>query len=274
MRADLHLHTLYSDGIFSPSEIARRLAESGVTLCSFTDHDSMEGEEEKQAAAEQYSLTRVRGWEVSSYQNGKVHMLGYRCERNAAYFSFLKERTDGAFLRAEDARKKANAYFGLTVSTEDVAREHTKKDAPMHTMHVVRAFAKALCTENLRDLYTEVFAYGKPAYSDLCRPDPFQALEIIHATGGITVLAHPGQIRLENSLRLELMDGLASRGLDGIECFHSTHTAEESAYFQEYANARGLLVTGGSDFHADNTPREVGIPEFYPSDRLLAALLS
>ena len=279
MKADLHIHTYYSDGKYSPDEIASFAKEAGVGLLSMTDHDSMEGLEEKRAAAKNAGLQFVSGWEVSSYDTiGKVHILGYGCVPNEAYHSFLEERRQGALIRIADTVKKANAYFGLSLTMEDVEREHVKKEAPLHTMHAVRAYARVLnagknaLKMKLGQLYLNYFALGKPAYSDLCRPLPVHALNVIHASGGIACLAHPGRIA-GGTAREELMDGLCRAGLDGIECFYTTHTREETEYFCAYAQKHGLYKTGGSDFHAEGGRAVLGLPQFYPDERLLRVLL-
>ena len=124
MRADLHLHSSYSDGAYPPREIARRVAAAGVGLFSLTDHDGMEGEEEARAAAKEFGLAFVSGWEISSYaEEGKVHVLGYGCRRGKAYETFLEERIRGGYLRAEDSLKKANARFSLSLTMEDRSEE-------------------------------------------------------------------------------------------------------------------------------------------------------
>lgn len=280
MKADLHIHTYYSDGKYSPDEIATRAKEAGVELLSMTDHDSLEGLSEKRAAAERAGLKFVSGWEVSSYDGvlGKVHVLGYNCNTEGAYQAFLQERKRGALLRAEDTVQKANAYFGLRLTVEDADRERVKKESPLHTMHVVRAYARVLNTGKdalkmgLGELYCNYFAKGKPAYSDLCRPTPYDALEVIRASGGVAVLAHPGRIEGDAAAVESLLNGLCAAGLGGIECVYITHTPEQTAYFRAYARKHGLLVTGGSDFHAENGRRFLGKPDFYADGRLLDAL--
>ena len=145
MRADLHIHTYYSDGKYTPQEIARRAAQAGMELISMTDHDSLEGLEEKRAAAREEGLAYIAGWEVSSYvEEARVHVLGYGCKPCAAYREFLQARMEGAAVRARDMIKKGNERFGLCVTLEDAERLHPKKSAPLHTMHVVSAFAQKL----------------------------------------------------------------------------------------------------------------------------------
>lgn len=271
MRADLHIHTYYSDGAYSPAQIAAMAREAGFSLISMTDHDSLAGLEEKTRAAADCGLSYVPGWEVSAYRGDlKVHILGYGCRICAPYEQFLRARREGALARAEDIIARANEYFGLDVTLADAERFHQKKDAPLHTMHIVAAFAERLGRDK-GDLYAAAFEPGKPCHSLIGRPSPQDAIDVIHASGGIAVLAHPGRIKLSAERRFSLMDELVGRGLDGIECSHSDHTEEQTAQFAAYARLRGLLQTGGSDFHAEGRNRVIGQPPFSPSEELLAA---
>ena len=109
MRADLHIHTYYSDGKYPPEELARRAKAAGLSLISLTDHDSLAGLNEKRAAAEGEGLSFVSGWEVSAYEGeAKVHVLGYGCLPDAAYEDFLEERRRGALARAESVLQGAD----------------------------------------------------------------------------------------------------------------------------------------------------------------------
>ncbi len=271
MRADLHVHTVFSDGSYSPDIIAKRAKECGIELISFTDHDSLEGIEEKRKAAKSAGLAFVVGWEISAYEECKIHVLGYNCKKGDAYDAFFAARKEGAVLRAQDMIEKANAFFRLSVTLAEVEEEHLKKDAPLHTMHVVKTFAKKL-GKNEGFVYENYFDKGCVAYSELYRPTPEDAVDVIHALGGIASLAHPGKIRLPKAERDALIERLCRRGLDGIEAYHSDHTVEETEYFADLAKRKGLFKTGGSDFHREGGNRILGLPEFYPDEKLLAAL--
>lgn len=285
LRADLHLHTLCSDGACPPAEVARRCKEAGVALFALTDHDNMSGLKEGAEAAKQLGLHFVRGIEISAYLGAtKVHILGYGCGEGEAYSRFLRAREEGARARARDAVQKANAVLSLDVTMEEVERFHPRKDSPLHSMHVLEAFVNRLGGD--RDaLYRALFVPGAPAFSGIGRPLPEEAVCAIHQMGGLAVLAHPAQIlvlpeqvserfRLLSSEEREevkrtyagernaLMQRLVKAGLDGIECYHSTHTLSETEEFLAFAEAHGLFVTGGSDFHSDSGSRKVGLPVF------------
>lgn len=267
IRADLHLHTVWSDGAYSCEEIARRCKAAGLALFSITDHDNLEGCEEAAFFAARYGLRFLRGWEISAYRGEeKVHVLGYGCSRNDTYFSFMKARKEGALRRAEEMIAKANAHFKTALTLADAERFHPEKSSPLHTMHVVSAFSEALGKDK-GALYREVFARGGAAFSNLCRPTPEEAIGIIHETGGFAVLAHPG--RISKGVRETLLSDLSESGLDGIECRYPTHTVTDTETFLAFAERHGLLVTGGSDFHTDDGLHFIGEPPFFPDERLL-----
>ena len=289
MRADLHLHTLCSDGAYPPAEVARRVRDAGVRLFAVTDHDTLAGTAEGAQAARELGLRFVRGIEISAYLGvSKVHVLGYGCREGDAYTRFLNAREEGARARAQDAVQKANAALGLDVTMEEVERFHPRKDSPLHSMHVLAAFANRLGGDKDK-LYRELFVPGAPAFSGIGRPLPEEAVRAIHEMGGVAVLAHPAQIlvlpeevsarfrlfsRKEREevkctykgARTALMEKLVAEGLDGIECYHSTHTFIETEEFLAFAKAHGLFVTGGSDFHSDGGSRKIGRPVFDASE--------
>ncbi len=271
MLADLHVHSVYSDGWYTPDELCKRARERGVSLLSVTDHDTLAGDEDKRASAKKYGLSYVGGWEISAYDKGnKMHILGYGCRLNEGYFAFTKERKRLALLRAEDSVEKLNRA-GVAVTMEEALAQRAAPDLPLHTMHVARAVARALRISE-GAAYEEYLARGKVGHSLLGRPTPKQAIDCIHETGGVAFIAHPGRIFLPEGEREETICALAKEGLDGIECFYTTHTQEETEKFSVLAKALGLLVSGGSDTHIEDGTHEIGQPIFRPSDELLERL--
>ena len=291
------MHSVFSDGACSPAELARRVKEAGLSFFSLTDHDNMGGSDEAAQAARALDLHFVRGWEVSSYEGAvKVHILGYGCKPERAYEDFLKARFEGALVRAKLMIERANEYLGLNVTMDEVESYRVRKNAPLHTMHVVSAFADRLSRKK-GSVYQELFDCGRPAFCTECRPTPLDAIDIIHRTGGIAVLAHPGRIldldeadvrryretqdvdvrRMlkaeSDNRRASLIDRLVSAGIDGIECTYTTHTDEETEAFSDYARAHGLLETGGSDFHHEGGWNVLGLPAFSVDGALLERLL-
>ena len=122
------------------------------------------------------------------------------------------------------------------------------------------------------EIYERYLAPGRIAHSIIGRPTPEEAADCIHASGGIASVAHPGRITLSFGEREKIILRLAEYGVDGIEAFYTTHTEEETEYFEKLAQKAGLLVTGGSDTHVETETHKIGRPLFYPSEKLLAAL--
>ena len=269
MRADLHLHSVYSDGHYSPEEVCIRAKNNGVELISITDHDSMNGAEEKLAAAKRHGLSCIQGWEISSYVGiGKIHITGYGCERNDAYHNFLKERIISSRLRAEDSVKKLNS-LGIGVTVEQVFANCSDETAPVHTMHICRAVEQETGMP-AGDVYNRYIAPGMPASSLIGRPSPWKAVECIHDCGGIACIAHPGRIEMPFSEREQLIRDLKNFGVDGMEVYYPTHTDKETQYFLALSKELSLLVSGGSDTHYESSEKSIGDPYFEPSEDFLS----
>ena len=272
IRADLHTHSRYSDGKYTPQEVCERAKANGVQLLSITDHDTMGGDEEKQNAAAENGLLYVRGWEVSAYMGAtKVHITGYNCQKNDDYFAFLKERIDSSYARAEENIQKLKT-FGYHVSMDDIRERLVDKNGPIHATHVARAAAAVSGGLSASFFMSEYLVVGKPAFSSIGRPTPQDAVEIIHKLGGVASIAHPGRITLSPEGKENLIKALCAYGVDGIEAVYTTHTNEETEYFLSLAQRFNLLVTGGSDTHKENEKYSIGSPVFYPSEKLLEKL--
>jgi predicted metal-dependent phosphoesterase TrpH len=277
MQADLHTHSIYSDGLYSPDEICRKAKSRGLSLLSITDHDTLAGEEVKRAAAKRHKLAYVTGWEISAYEGSqKIHILGYGCDLNEAYFAFMEERKKGAKLRAADSVQKLQ-QLGVPVTMEEVYMQLSSPDLPVHTMHVARAAAVHLRASE-SEVYMQYLGYGKPANSGLGRPTPQEAIACIHACSGFASIAHPGRLYMDDKEKERTVRELAKFGADGIEVFYTTHTEKETEYFLRLSKELGLLATGGSDTHVEPTENNgirntrIGQPTFSPSKELLERL--
>lgn len=273
MRADLHIHTYYSDGKLSPADVAAFAARAGVGLVSVTDHDTVCGNAEAQKYCTEKGIAFVCGIEVSAYFGDvKIHTLGYGMDiNNADLKGFLNELKAGAVKRSEDIIFKLNRA-GVALSLEEAAAERYSAETPLHAMHIAEAGAKKGFAGSPFAFFTEYLAYGKSAYSDLCRPSPEETAEVLTAAGGFCSLAHPGRIFMAEEEKIALIKRMKACGLCGIEAVYSGHTAKETAYYKEIAKRFGLFVTGGSDTHYAQGNRQIGAPYFQPSEALLQKL--
>ena len=272
MTADLHVHSTYSDGKMTPDEICSLAAARGLLSLSITDHDTLMGLEEKASAAKRHGLYYLSGWEISAYEGEeKIHILGYGCKMGAAYQSFTDVRKAASFARVEESVRKCNE-IGIPVTVEEVLSMRLQKDAPAHTMHIARALQKYVSGTD-GEIYEKYLSRGKAANSNLGRPSPKEAIDIIHTLGGVAVLAHPGRIRLGMEKKTALILSLQEKGLDGIEALYTTHTDDETTYFLALAKERNLIVSGGSDTHVEDGTHAVGSPKYLLTDERLRQLL-
>lgn len=269
IRADLHVHTYYSDGLMSPAEVVTEAARKGLNALAVTDHDCMLACPEVFTLCKQKGIKAISGIEVSAYENGvKIHTLGYNLNAESADFrQFYKRLYDGSIKRTEDILYKLNK-LGVRLTIDDILKQRTSPLSPIHAMHVARAGAEKGYKNTPFSFYTEYLAFGKSAFSEICRPSPEEAIEVINASGGFASLAHPARIELEKDGLLHLIRKLKACGLCGIEGVYSTHTVNETAYYKETAKAFNLLVTGGSDTHIKGGGKEIGTPAFFIDEAL------
>lgn len=274
LRADLHVHTYFSDGNLSPEKVVQLAKNNGVGLLAVTDHDTDEGCEEVRRYCREYGVNFVCGMEVSAYFGDiKLHTLCYGFDgKNADVKDFVNSLCQNSVKRTEDIIFKLNKC-GIKVTLEAAANERFSPKTPIHAMHVARAGVRMGYAPNPFEFYKLYLMKGAPAFSKLCRPSPEQTIRIINGANGFCSLAHPSRIEMAAQEKITLIKRLKSSGLCGIEGVYSTHTAKETAYYKELAKEIGLLITGGSDAHFAIGNKSIGTPFFEPDRELLQRLL-
>lgn len=273
MRADMHIHTYYSDGGQSPEDVVAGAKRAGVNLISVTDHDNSNGRHLVKELALKAGIRAVDGEEISAYDGGvRVHILGYGMDySNPAYTAFSKALYDGSVERTLDILNKLKKV-NVNISYGDVLRERKCDKSPLHATYIAVAGARKGYASSPWAFFAKYINQGLPCYSCIKRPTPDEAARVITECGGVCSLAHPGRITMEAEGVTALIERLIPCGLAGIEAVYSGHTFNETQYYKELAEKYGLLVTGGSDTHYAEGNRHIGEPPFYPDERLLSAL--
>jgi predicted metal-dependent phosphoesterase TrpH len=265
---DLHLHSTYSDGTFSPSEVVRRASEAGLSTISLTDHDSIDGHAEAAETGEALGVEVIPGAELSVNADGKdLHLLAYcvdpdhRAFRDALRF-YREERTR----RAERMVKKLNR-MGMRVQMAHVKAK--AGDGAIGRPHVADVMVEEGFVFSTNEAFQKFIGYGKPAYESKYSMPPSEAIDLIHSAGGLACLAHPGLYGGE-----EMIPTLIDAGMDALEVVHTKHGPSEVARFSEIADRHRLVKTGGSDCHGDGRgPAVIGTVNVPPAfaDSLKAA---
>lgn len=273
IRADMHIHTYYSDGGQSPEDVIAGARRAGVNLISVTDHDNSNARRIVRALALKAGITAVDGEEISAYDGDiKVHILGYGMDySSSAYTAFNKSLMRGAEERAFDILRKLSKV-NVNISYGEVLRERRCEKSPLHAMYIAVAGARKGYASSPFAFYSKYLNYGTAGFSCIARPTPEQTARVISDCGGLCSLAHPGRITLDKEGVKALIERLVPYGLAGIEGVYSGHTNVQTQYYKELAEKYGLLVTGGSDTHYAEGNRRIGDPPFYPDERLLSAL--
>jgi predicted metal-dependent phosphoesterase TrpH len=269
VRIDLHVHSSASDGTDSPPEVVRRAAAAGCDVIALTDHDTLAGIPAAAKALPQ-GLTLVPGMELSCLNDGhSVHLLAYLANPDDAALAAETELIrDDRVHRAREMVARL-AELGANVSWERV--EEIAAGAVVGRPHIARALAEAGVVPAPADAFTaEWIADGGRAYVGRYAPDAARAVTLVRAAGGVPVLAHPRSPGYE--IADEVIVGLVSVGLAGLEVFHPDHDLSERTRLTLLATSLNLLMTGGSDDHGAFSDRGLGSettpPEQY--ERLLA----
>lgn len=239
---DLHMHSTASDGSQPPADVVRAALAAGVQAIALTDHDTVAGLAEARAAAEGTGLRVVAGVELSAYQGDEeVHLLGLHLEDVERMHDALDSFRTARVERGREMVARLNA-IGVKVTFDDVLE--VAGDAAIGRPHVARAMVETGWARDLRDAFDRYLGAGRPAFLEKKRLVLRDAIAMVHACGGLAILAHPGAGT--NKARLA---ALQLQGLDGAEVLHPSHSQEDRRRLLEGVTALGMVPSGGSDSH-------------------------
>ena len=246
---DLHTHTVYSDGTFTPRELLRLARERDLDVIALTDHDTMNGLADASAAAAEFGVELVPGIELSAvFEGSGVHILCYYPDPDD---HALREELDR--LREERARRGERMVEKLQALGYPVTFERVRQIAQGGNVvrpHIAQALVEAGVVPSIKDAFSEeLIGAGGKAYVEKDALHPLAAIDLIHRAGGVSVLAHPGTSREVSPVSDALIEEFAAAGLDGIEAAHPDHPPDLEAKFVALAEDLGLCWTGSSDCH-------------------------
>ncbi len=258
MRIDLHTHSSCSDGTDTPTELVEVAKDAGLDVIAITDHDTTAGWDEAARAAERFGVTVVPGAELSCRLGGvQIHMLAYGFDRSEP--EFAQERN----LLRDDRERRARLIvqrcreLGAPITWEQVAR--IAGAAAIARPHVASALVEAGVVPTVDAAFSsDWLADGGRAYVDKYALDPYRALELVHATGGVTVFAHPAAGKRGQIVTDDQIADLARAGLGGVEVDHVDHDEAARERIRGLAAELGLVATGASDYHGARKTVRIG----------------
>jgi len=257
---DLQSHSTWSDGTLRPAEVVRLARDAGVELLALTDHDTVDGVDEALAAAAREGLRLVPATELSALDGDRedLHVLGYGIDhRDPAFLAALHRwREDRAARGTRMAA--AMAELGWAVEVPDrgdkpLGRPHLAQAIFDHPDNMMRLQSEGLV--NFSQLLEAYLIPGRPGYRRRTVPDVAEAIEVVHAAGGVAVWAHPFWDLAADVDVLDAIDRFAALGLDGVEAFYITHTEHQTRLVAGRCTQLGLLRTGSADFHGPDHVR-------------------
>ncbi len=249
MFADLHMHTTFSDGTFSPEEMAQAAQRHRLACVALTDHDTVAGCARMAAECARLGIEFVNATELTAEIDGvEVHILGYFIDpANPHFLASLVKFQHARQQRIRDMATRLQAQ-GIPLEA-DAVFAIAKCESPGRP-HVARALVQAGLCSSMDEAFERFLKKHRPAWVPKFKISAHDAIALIHHAGGVAVIAHPALNKSD-----DIIPVLVAAGIDGIECFHTRHSTAASEHYMLMAEQYGLAITGGSDCHGMNKGR-------------------
>ena len=244
MRIDLHMHSTFSDGTLTPTELIDKAVAVKLSVISLTDHDCLDGVPEAIEAGRAKGVEVLTGVELScEYRDRDLHVLGYGMDHhNQSIQDALHMFRQTRHKRGIKIIEKLNA-LGINIEPAEVLAK--AGEGALGRPHIAAVLVEKGVVSRTGEAFDKYIAEGGPAYEPKYKMSAPEAIAFIQNAGGLAFIAHPG-IFLENT---EELHDLIKEGFDGVEVYHSTHSANRTKALKEIAESSGLLISGGTDFH-------------------------
>lgn len=250
---DLHTHSYYSDGTYSPSEIIREAVSTGLCAVALCDHNTTRGLPEFTAAASGEDITAIRGIELTSeYKERELHILGL----------FIPEKSIAEMQKFADEfetrKEKSNTELARALNNDGYKIDYTEMRSKNPVGYINRAHfaAELTClgyTESIKDAFRTLLNPSNKYYTPPIRPSTFDVIEFVSRLNAVPVLAHPF-LSMDEDLLLEFLPKAKEHGLVGMETLYSKYSQKETSRAAEIATEFNLKQSGGSDFHGAKKP--------------------
>lgn len=237
------MHTVCSDGIYSPYELVKKCKQKGLSVIAITDHDSVAAFPDAIEYGKEFGVEVIAGVELSAMVEDKdVHILGYFLDyTNTRLLEYLE------FFRAERVKRAERIVAKLNSINVPLTIESVMQKAGTGSVgrpHIASALMDKGHTQSYQEAFEKFIGNGGPAYEKKFNLSPEEAIKLISSSGGLSFLAHPGRYTSD-----EVLNTLIKSGLDGIEVIHPSHTPTHTNHYRGVVGEYFLLESGGSDFH-------------------------
>jgi len=264
-KADLHTHTTFSDGACSPEELIKKAVSAGIEILSVTDHDNIKGFKPAYEAGKKFGVDVIPGVEISSeISNREIHILGYFFDPDnpelERYLNFFREER---IKRASRIVHKLN-NLGFDIHINEVLDKAA--NSSVGRPHIAQVMLEKGIVNSYYEAFNKYIGNGMPAFEKKVHVSPESAFKIIADAGGLSFVAHPGNIPEH------LLKELIEAGMDGIEVVHPSHNKLQQKFYKGIVNSYFLLSSGGSDYHGGKREDENNLGQFYTTASAVEAM--
>lgn len=247
---DLHTHSTCSDGTFTPTEVVKEAAKAGLSAIALTDHDTVDGLGEAIEAGKKYGIEVITGIEFSVAADTEMHLLGLgftiECPEIRNVLDEMIIQRDKRNTEVTELLEK----IGIHITIDDILAEATSRVTGRS--QIAKAMLKKGYVNTIKEAFDKYLSFGKPAFVPRSTLSPEEAIKIIKKCGGKSFLAHLNQTGKTDEELYTILSHLKACGLDGIEGYYTEYTEDMNTRYRKMADASGLLLSGGSDFHGTN----------------------
>ena len=267
LNADLHCHSVVSDGTLTPEQLAARASANGVELWALTDHDEVGGQQRAAAAAKAHGMKYLTGAEISvTFAGETVHIVGLGFDASNPLMQQGLEATRGG----RGARAMEMAAGLATVGIRDAyegALKFVGNPALISRTHFARFLVESGVCKDTYEVFRKYLTEGKPGYVPHRWATLKDAVGWITQTGGLAVIAHPGRYKFSANEEYALFSEFKAHGGTGVEVVTGSHTVAEYLEYADMAREFGLAASRGSDFHSpDESHTDLGTLPYLPGD--------
>lgn len=250
--ADLHTHSICSDGLRTPSQAVQEARNAGLRALSLTDHDTVEGIEEAINVGNELGVEVIPGSELSAHVGDReVHLLAY-------LFNYKDEQLNQSLKRVHEARHQRGhaiveqlTNMGISITIDEILTQ--ANGSPLGRPHIASVLIKKGVVASKEEAFLRFLGDRAPAFQSKPQIPAKNVIELVHQSGGIVILAHPG-----HSFPDVVFSQLVSAGLDGVEIYHPSHQLPQIEFYTKLALENKLVMSGGSDSHGDENGTNIG----------------
>ena len=256
MAVDLHIHTTFSDGTMTPEEIVGQAKKNKLKAIAITDHDTVAGIEEALFYGEQYGVHIVPGVEISIedpfLKQEHLHLIGLFIDHHASH---LKKHLE--YLRRYRKKRVGEIIIklnkiGIDIPVDEICNNN---QTSYGRLHIANMLFKKKYVMSIKEAFNKYLKKGAPAFVESVKLSDQEGIHCIKSAGGLAILAHPLSLHSQSQLDvLRSITRLKKLGLDGIEGYYPSMNKENMQWLVNIAKTNHLIISGGSDFHGENTP--------------------